>query len=94
MGTQRNVTSPNSRVYRPQPAAIRGALVELPPEGCTLSRCLIFRNPVSGRMVKGTAGLLCGFEDGLAAGQGHVRPDPRGCPPRYTVPGVDSLTRS
>lgn len=36
MGTQRNMTKPNSRAYRPQPAAIRAALVELPAEGCKL----------------------------------------------------------
>lgn len=36
MGTQRNMTKPNSRAYRPQAAAIRAALVELPAEGCTL----------------------------------------------------------
>lgn len=36
MGTQRNMTKPNSRAYRPQAAAIRAALVELPADGCTL----------------------------------------------------------
>lgn len=36
MGTQKNMTKPNSRAYRPQPAAIRAALVELPAEGCAL----------------------------------------------------------
>ena len=36
MGTQWNMTKPNSRAYRPQSAAIRAALVELPAEGCTL----------------------------------------------------------
>ena len=36
LGTQRNMNKPNSRAYRPQSAAIRAALVELPAEGCTL----------------------------------------------------------
>lgn len=30
------MTKPNSRAYRPQPAAIRAALVELPADGYTL----------------------------------------------------------
>lgn len=36
MGTQGNMTKPNSRAYRTQQSAIRAALVELPAEGCTL----------------------------------------------------------
>jgi hypothetical protein len=36
VGTQRNMTKPNSRAYRAPAAAIRAALVELPADGCTL----------------------------------------------------------
>lgn len=36
MGTQRNMTKPNSRANRAPTAAIRAALVDLPADGCTL----------------------------------------------------------
>jgi hypothetical protein len=36
LGTPRNMTKPNSRVYRQSTTAARAAFVELPAEGCTL----------------------------------------------------------
>lgn len=35
MGTPRNTTKPNSRAYRGANQGIRGALVQLPADGCT-----------------------------------------------------------